>query len=81
MAEISGLDQEALKAALVQLVGSDLVMVRGTAPDATYTFKHGLVQDAARVLEIWSDPTTDPYPSAGIKGAAGAYGGPVPPAE
>jgi len=36
---------------------------------------------AQRVLEVWSDPTMDPYPSAGIKGASGAYGGPVPPAE
>ena len=35
---------------------------------------------AQRVLEIWSDPTSQPYPSAGIKGASGAYGGPVPPA-
>ena len=36
---------------------------------------------AQRVLEVWSDPTADPYPSAGIKGASGAYGGPVPPAQ
>jgi class 3 adenylate cyclase/tetratricopeptide (TPR) repeat protein len=33
--------------ALTQLVGSELVFQRGEAPDATYTFKHALVQDVA----------------------------------
>ena len=30
---------------------------------------------ARRVLDLFSDPTTDPIPSAGIKGASGAYPG------
>jgi predicted ATPase len=33
--------------ALEQLVNSELVLRRGTAPDATYSFKHALIQDAA----------------------------------
>jgi len=33
--------------ALEQLVNAELIFRRGTAPDATYTFKHALVQDAA----------------------------------
>jgi predicted ATPase len=36
-----------LEAALDQLVASELVFRRGTPPDATYRFKHALVQDAA----------------------------------
>ena len=34
-------------AALDKLIASELVHRRGTPPDATYTFKHALVQDAA----------------------------------
>ena len=33
--------------ALEQLVSSELVFRRGTPPEATYSFKHALVQDAA----------------------------------
>jgi class 3 adenylate cyclase/predicted ATPase len=36
-----------LAEALEQLVDSELVFRRGTPPEATYTFKHALVQDAA----------------------------------
>jgi len=36
-----------LTAALEQLVSSELVFRRGTPPEATYSFKHALVQDAA----------------------------------
>ena len=32
---------------LEELTGTGLVFRRGTPPDATYTFKHALVQDAA----------------------------------
>ena len=53
----------------------------GALMDAVKVLTDGKGDRARRVLEIWSDPTTDPCPSAGIKGAAGAYGGPVPPAE
>jgi predicted ATPase len=36
-----------LRAALAQLVASELVLQRGTPPDSFYSFKHALVQDAA----------------------------------
>jgi hypothetical protein len=36
-----------LDQALAQLVGSGLAFQQGTPPDAVYTFKHALVQDAA----------------------------------
>jgi predicted ATPase len=36
-----------LRAGLTQLVVSELVSQRGTPPEAVYTFKHALVQDAA----------------------------------
>jgi predicted ATPase len=44
VADRSGAD---LDAALNQLVASELVFRRGTPPEATYSFKHALVQDAA----------------------------------
>jgi predicted ATPase len=39
--------QQKLDHALEQLVGAELIFRRGTPPDAEYTFKHALVQDAA----------------------------------
>jgi class 3 adenylate cyclase/predicted ATPase len=36
-----------LQAALDQLISAELVFRHGTPPDATYSFKHALVQDAA----------------------------------
>jgi predicted ATPase len=36
-----------LNAALAQLVAAELIYQRGVAPDASYQFKHALVQDAA----------------------------------
>ena len=39
--------QPQLDDALAQLVGAELIYRRGTPPDAEYTFKHALVQDAA----------------------------------
>ena len=39
--------QQQLDDALAQLVRAELIFRRGTPPDAEYTFKHALVQDAA----------------------------------
>ena len=39
--------QQKLDDALAQLVRAELMFRRGTPPDAEYTFKHALVQDAA----------------------------------
>jgi len=44
---VSRLPDDELQAALGRLVLSELVLQRGTPPDAVYTFKHALVQDAA----------------------------------
>jgi class 3 adenylate cyclase/tetratricopeptide (TPR) repeat protein len=47
LARISPLRGEQLEEALRKLTEAGLVYSRGTAPDATYTFKHALVQDVA----------------------------------
>jgi predicted ATPase len=47
LAAVSPLKGQKLDEALEQLTGSGLLFRRGTPPDATYTFKHALVQDAA----------------------------------
>jgi class 3 adenylate cyclase/predicted ATPase len=44
---VSRLPEDELQDALGRLVASELVFQRGTPPDAVYTFKHALVQDAA----------------------------------
>jgi class 3 adenylate cyclase/predicted ATPase len=44
---VSRLPEDQLQTALARLVTSELVFQRGTPPDAVYTFKHALVQDAA----------------------------------
>src|SRR5262249_5654477 len=41
------LDAATLQGALVQLVEAELVVQRGLPPQATYTFKHALIQDTA----------------------------------
>jgi class 3 adenylate cyclase/predicted ATPase len=47
IAAVAALPEKDLKAALAQLVDAELVFQRGVPPDATYQFKHALVQDAA----------------------------------
>jgi class 3 adenylate cyclase/predicted ATPase len=47
MRAVSRLPEDELRAAFARLVASELVFQRGTPPDALYTFKHALVQDAA----------------------------------
>jgi class 3 adenylate cyclase len=47
IAAISPMPQVEFDDALVQLCASGLAFRRGTPPDAIYTFKHALVQDAA----------------------------------
>ena len=47
LAALSPLDETALQEALSQLIGSELAFRRGTIPDATYSFKHAFVQEAA----------------------------------
>jgi predicted ATPase/DNA-binding winged helix-turn-helix (wHTH) protein/class 3 adenylate cyclase len=47
MSAVSRLPEDELQAALGQLVASELVFQRGLPPEAVYSFKHALVQDAA----------------------------------
>jgi class 3 adenylate cyclase/predicted ATPase len=44
---VAAMPQQQVDGALAQLVGAELVFQRGTPPEAEYTFKHALVQDAA----------------------------------
>jgi len=44
---VSPLDTATLQHRLRQLVGAELVFQRGVPPQATYTFKHALIQDTA----------------------------------
>ena len=47
LAAVSRLKEQNLDEALEQLTASGLIFRRGAPPEATYTFKHALVQDAA----------------------------------
>jgi class 3 adenylate cyclase/tetratricopeptide (TPR) repeat protein len=47
LAASSGLDEGSLVHSLARLVESELLFVRGTPPQATYIFKHGLIQETA----------------------------------
>jgi class 3 adenylate cyclase/predicted ATPase len=47
LAAVSPLSDAELQVALHQLVQAELVFCRGQSPEATYLFKHALVQDAA----------------------------------
>jgi predicted ATPase/class 3 adenylate cyclase len=47
LASISPLSEVDLSASLDQLVAAELVFRRGTPPNASYSFKHALVRDAA----------------------------------
>jgi len=44
---VSPLDEAALQRELARLVDAELLYQRGAPPDATYIFKHALIQDAA----------------------------------
>jgi predicted ATPase/class 3 adenylate cyclase len=47
LAAISPLPEDQLRDALDELVAAELIFRHGTPPNATYSFKHALVQDAA----------------------------------
>jgi predicted ATPase len=47
LASVSSLPEPKLQAGLQQLADAELIFRRGTPPDALYSFKHALVQDAA----------------------------------
>jgi class 3 adenylate cyclase/tetratricopeptide (TPR) repeat protein/predicted RNA-binding Zn-ribbon protein involved in translation (DUF1610 family) len=47
LAAVAGLPDPVLQDALTRLIEAELLFLRGTPPNAIYTFKHGLVQDTA----------------------------------
>jgi class 3 adenylate cyclase/tetratricopeptide (TPR) repeat protein len=47
LAAVAGLTDPVLQDALIRLTEAELLSLRGTPPNATYSFKHALVQDAA----------------------------------
>ena len=47
LAAVSPLRDNELQEALQELVNSELIFRRGAPPDASYSFKHALVQDSA----------------------------------
>jgi predicted ATPase len=47
LAAVTPISGAPLRAALAQFAAADLIFGRGDPPDATYVFKHALVQDAA----------------------------------
>ncbi len=44
---VAALDETVLHSCLVQLIDAELLYPRGVPPQATYTFKHALIQEAA----------------------------------
>ena len=47
IAAVAGLPDTVLQDALIRLTEAEMVFLRGTPPNAVYSFKHALVQDAA----------------------------------
>src|SRR4029453_12613635 len=47
LAAVAGFEEPRLESILQQLEKSELVFRRGVPPEATYTFKHAMVQDTA----------------------------------
>jgi class 3 adenylate cyclase/tetratricopeptide (TPR) repeat protein len=47
LADVAELDRDTLLFGLRRLVEDDLIFAEGEPPEATYTFKHALIQDAA----------------------------------
>lgn len=52
---VSGLPDADLAAGLARLADAELIYVRGMAPEATYQFKHALIQDAAYATLLLAD--------------------------
>jgi hypothetical protein len=64
LASVADLPERELREALDRLTNAGLLFVRGTPPDAVYTFKHALVQDYERL-----------HPQTKHGGAPGKAGG------
>jgi tetratricopeptide (TPR) repeat protein len=51
---VADLGPDKLQAGLAQLVAAEILFARGTPPDASYTFKHALLQDTAYESQLRS---------------------------
>ncbi|MEO7997428.1 MAG: AAA family ATPase [Gemmatimonadaceae bacterium] len=58
MLSVSAYGETALQQQLARLVDAELLYQRGTVPNATYTFKHALIQEAAYGLLLRSSRRT-----------------------
>lgn len=58
IAAVAAMPHAQLDGALTQLVHAELIFRRGTPPDAEYTFKHALVQEAAYATMLRSQRQT-----------------------
>ena len=67
LAAVAGLPDQVLQDALARLTEAELVFPRGTPPNATYSFKHALVQDAA-----YSTHAARPPPAVARRHRAGS---------
>ncbi len=47
LADVAGMDETTLRVGLRGLADAELLFARGEPPEATYTFKHALIQEAA----------------------------------
>ena len=65
---VAALDEATLQQGLRQLVETELVYQRGIPPQATYTFKHALIQDAAYQSLLRSTPAVSPTHCTGGRG-------------
>jgi class 3 adenylate cyclase/tetratricopeptide (TPR) repeat protein len=53
--DVSGLPDTSLQASLARLAGADILVAAGAPPQASYRFKHALIQDAAYETLIMRD--------------------------
>jgi hypothetical protein len=60
---VAELDEPGLQASLDRLAEADLLFVEGAPPQASYRFKHALIQDAAL------DPSETSHPASGSEGS------------
>jgi class 3 adenylate cyclase len=67
---VAQVPQDKLDDALEQLVRAELIFRRGAPPDAGYTFKHALVQDAAYSNVVTQPPPAVAWPHHSCPGGA-----------
>ena len=64
--DVAGLDEQALQAALERLAEADILFAEGALAQATYRFKHALIQDAALRQPLEEPSSAAASPRRGI---------------